>query len=447
MKRKFINFLSVSSVLIAMLTIASCSDDNEPKPQPEPETSSLIVGEWFYDMSSSKLKGYSIEEYTNNGVINYTFMYCYPKAGYNEYHKYSGTYSLADKSLTTSISELGTNTNRISYIDEYTMVTDVASDGSQETFSKIVTTLNVKVNESVRFNFDDANFNGSVFYKSCDENIVKVDANGSISGVKRGTGYVVARSATGAVVARVIVTDPDRTIDEFDNLLDISKNDLYKTFDPNFILDLKTGSEYTYCPGDGEIYEIYFRFSGDKLISIMVGFWDASMVETATTFLKGKFKRYGVETDDFNAFSGENDYCKFIAYTNLETLSMGYEIQLNDFEKYDTHINDTADQYAAMFDYQLTAEDDGYCTFYIDGELYYGVSMMYDEESRGITSLSYTCQNGVTVEQMEEYVKAAYDSYYEGLGYYHSADLFTNPVFVKVTTSRKGATLVKYTKL
>lgn len=445
MKRKFIDFLSVPFVLMALLTIASCSDDDDPKPSAQP--SKIIEGEWFYNMSSSKLKGYNIEKYASDGSVNQTFMYCYPKSGTNLFNKNSGTYTLSDKSLTTTIDGIGTNTNRIAYLDEYTMVIDVSSDGSQESYSKIVSTLNVKVNESVRFTYDDPNFQSTVFYTSCDENIVKTSTDGSITGVKRGTAYVIARSTIGAVVARVIVTDPDRTVDEFDNLLGLSKNDVLNKFDANFIADLRNGIDYVYYPGDGEINEISLRFSNNKLDKMMVTYWDAATVETAKTFLEGKFERVGIEENGFNAFQGENDNCKFYVYTDLESLCMGYEVQQNDFDKYDSHINDTADEYAALFGRQLTEEDEGYCTFYIHGDLYYGVSMMYDEDTRSIQMLSYTCQDGVTVEQMEEYVKGAYDSYFEGLGYYRAADLFTNPVIVNVTTSKKGATLVKYTKL
>ena len=445
MKRKFIDFLSVSFVLMTLLTVASCSNDDDPVPQPA--TDSSIVGEWFYDMNSSKLKSYSIEEYTSSGTINQTFLYCYPNAGHNLLNKKSGTYTITGKTLTTQLPETGKSDVKIYYLDEYTLVQEVISDGSQETYYKIVSTLDVKVGESVRFEYDNDNFQSFVYYKSCDENIVKVDNNGSITGVKRGTAYVVARSAVGAVVARVNVTDPERTIDEFDHLLGLSKNEVLNKFDENFMQDLRTGAEYVYYPGDGEIKGIYFRFSHDKLSSVMVEYWEVSTLETATSFLQGKFDRVGKEDNGFNSFQGENENCKFYVYTDRSSLCLGYEMQQNDFDKYDSHINDTADEYAAMFGKELTPEDDGYSTFYINGELYYGVSMIYDEDTRLIQMLSYTCQEGVTVEQMEEYVKAAYDSYYDGLGYYKVDDLFTNPIFVNVTTNKKGYTLVKYTKL
>ena len=114
-----------------------------------------------------------------------------------------------------------------------------------------------------------------------------------------------------------------------------------------------------------------------------------------------------------------------------------YTLNMNDFEKYDSSINLTADLFAAQFNYQLTDEDNdkGAHTFLIDGNLYYKVLMMYDDYSRKISTLS-----------MEEYLKNTYDSYLEGLGYYNLADANTNRVFVKASTNKYGVTQVKYFK-
>lgn len=443
MKRKFINFLSVPLVLIALLTVTSCDNDDEPKTQQE--KSSSIEGEWFYNLNSSKLKGYSIEEYKNDGTVNTTFLYCYPKAGQNLYQKNSGSYTLTDSYLNIALPGMPDTESQILYLDEYTMVQNVYSNGAQETAYKIVATLNVKVNESVKLNFDDVNFKGAVFYESCDEHIVKVDVDGTICGVKRGTAYVVARSGAGAVVARVIVTDPVRPIDEFDSYLRLSKRELLDKLESNYTSDYGT---IVYYPGDGEIEGINFRFTGDMLSAVLITYWDEATIKNATSFLERKFKRYGVEENGFNSFTGENDKSEFFVTTDLGTLTMMYTLNMNDFEKYDSSINLTADLFAAQFNYQLTDEDNdkGAHTFLIDGNLYYKVLMMYDDYSRKISTLSFTCQDDVTVEQMEEYLKNTYDSYLEGLGYYNLADANTNRVFVKASTNKYGVTQVKYFK-
>lgn len=454
MKRKsFLNKLYILHILIAAVTFASCSDDNEDTGS-NVKTNSYM-GRWFLDWSNSEKTMWLEMGFDASGNFTYAEIMSSHKEGLSIREKGSSTYRKEGNTLVCRFdwSSTGTSSTErldITYSDKYTLVLTNAQMGTAETYSRIIDEYYIKVGETAPFEFEDSDFSNATF-SATDKRIATVDDSGLITAVKHGTTYITARAGVGAVTVKVNVIDTEQPYTEYGEDLSLNKKQIIAKYGDNYY-ELEQDNSIVYYMGDMDTKEVNFRFTNhDKVKAIMVDLWESSYIADMTKFFEGKYERVGKEDNGFNSFYNSNGKCGYFICTDIPMMYNSYIRILPDFEKYDELIiNGNADEFAAQFGYTITEEDGGSCLLEIEnGDMYELALMLYDEETHEIQRIIFICKDGTDIAKATDMVKEYYPYYMDGLGYCASEKWWTlSPkVFLDIEENRFGSISIIYSKL
>lgn len=450
MKRKFINFLSVSSVLIAMLSVASCSDDNEPKPQPEPEASSLIVGEWYLNISNSYKTSWEVTCFREDGTFDYEVVISSLSSMVNNRSKGTSTYHV-DGNIYTGIYEISgvtqTVRNRIAYIDDYSLrFISMDGTGSDLTYSRIVDSRTINIGSTEKVSINDSNFSGAVFYKSSEPKIATVDSNGNVTGVSQGTAYITVRSSIGAVVVRVTVNDPEHEFNELDKYIGMTRDEIIALHGDKYY-GLTSSIGYFMSNGIESQRDFFFN-RHNKCSYVASTFWDLSYMDKFNAYLKSKYKVV-TDNDERVTCLGANDKFDFWVFSYKPTQQIVYEKYLDMFDLCDEFIYNDIYYIAEQTGMTITNTilDRGYFFIYWgEDDFYTDCYIRFDKTTKMPTSISFTCNKSVTVAQAETRIKEFYPVYLDTQeSYTEYNDWYShNPVITVSAEEFYGSTNIDY---
>lgn len=457
MKRKsFLNKLYILQILIAAVTFASCSDDNEDTGS-NVQTNSYM-GRWFLDWSNSEKVTWLEMDFDANGNFTYAEIMSSHKEGLNIREKGSSTYHKEGNTLVCRFDWSSTGTSStdrldITYSDKYTLVLTNVQMGTEETYSRIIDEYYIKAGETVPFEFKDSDFSNATFSVT-DKRIATVDDSGLITAVKHGTTYITARASVGTVTVKVNVIDTEQPYTEYGEDLSLNKRQIIAKYGDNYmeLKDANSVNSIVYYMGDMDTEAVNFSFTNhDKVKTIMVSLWESPYVADMTKFFEGKYERVGKEDNGFNSFYNNNGKYGYFICTDIPMMYNSYIRMLPDFEKYDELVtNGNADELAAQFGYTITEEDGGSCLLEIEnGDMYEFALMLYDEETREIKRVHFLCKDGTDIAKATDMVKEFYPHYMDGLGYCASEYWWTlSPlVFVDIEENEFGSISIIYSKL
>lgn len=417
MKRKFINFLSVSSVLIAMLTVASCSDDNEPKPQPEPEASSMIVGEWYLNISNSYKTSWEVTCFREDGTFDYEVVISSLSAMVNNRSKGTSTYHV-DGNIYTGIYEIAGETqtikNRIAYVDDYSLrFVSMDGTGSDLTYCRVVDSRTINIGSTEKISINDSNFSGAVFYKSSEPRIATIDSNGNVTGVSQGTAYITVRSSIGAVVVRVTVNDPEHEFNELDKYLGMTRDEIISLYGDKYI-GSPSSSLIGYFMSNGiESQRDFFFNRHNKCSHVASTFWDLSYMDKFNAYLKSKYEVL-TDNDERVTCLGSNGKIDFWVFSYKPTQQIGYEKYLDMFEVCDEFIYNDIYYIAEQTGKTITSKEleRGYFMIYWDENYFYtDCYVRFDKTTKMPTAITFTCNKSVTVAEAETKITDIYPVY------------------------------------
>lgn len=435
-------------LLASAIIFSSCSDDDDN----QSNTTELgYLGGWYLDWSTPGKVMWNEMNFHADGTFDYCTITTSLKEETALKEKATSTYTKNGNVLSClynwSYGSSSTEKLEITYLDKYTCTMVNQAYGVEESYSRIIDTYYLNVGDQTSFQYNDSEFEADT-YTSSDEDIIKVSETGKMTAVKRGTTYVTARAAVGAVTIKVIVTDQQYATDEYGDDIGLSKEQVIKKYGENY-LESKKNNCLLYYPGNRDISALTFYFNAHGYVKyVYAQYWQGTDFSKIIQSFDKKYNRIGKEENGFNSFYTSNTECTYYLFTDASTSLVGYQRVLDDFEKYDDCIIKTADQVAEDLGYELTAEDDGFFVTLVPyGQIYSSVMVSYDTESLMTQTMTFTCANGVSEEDMLNRVKKYYPAYLEGIGYCEKEDWWNleNRVFVNVSTNRKGHVQVRYT--
>lgn len=437
------NYIKYTGCIFLQLFIAiglsSCNNDDDIATFPQAD----ITGEWFMDFSdASKVNfvnitltpdGYYSDREVNIGLnSNYDMLV-------------EGTYKYDGKIRLSTTSKYDPRRYyqvwKINNVSKYTLdVTDETIYDSY-VFHRVVTTYKMNVGDIKQWNISDAGFTALSFF-SCDDKIASVDESGMIRANKRGTVFVRGVSGTDEAVIKVVVDDSNNLMDnlvqyvgrDFDNVVSyygtpalqfVNQNNGMTMASFNLFDDYLKDVAVSYRVKN-HIYMVMANFRDRADINPIIDYYDANYDQLSVT--ENYYHRYLIEQDDSYVIVLIDEMDRtFTCVWNPGAL-----------DEYDGMITANVDDFCKWFDFDLSEAVGGYYTVVIDNPAYIGFTMFYNEESRNIEIIQFTCKKGIN----ESAVRAWFDEHYKtyegtnGLNYYISGNTFIrSEYYVGISTN------------
>lgn len=414
-----------------------------------------IMGEWFDDSSSESMKVFGTERFHEDGTLTGWMA----AANYvtSLYGDYEGTYTYTGNTLTLKYNHpiTGENTTEVyevQQLDEYLLMTYLASSSATSELHRIVDSYTLAVGQNRQMAVDDSKFIATE-YTSSDKAIASVDAQGNIVAQKRGTAYVSAKSAIGTAVVRVTVEDSDNVIDDFFSFLGGSIDDVTRTY----------GSLYFELPSDSFIQRLY-GIIDEYVESAIFSYW-ANTVQAIEVHLRqsadcdaiqSSFDKKYTKTAISGQYLAEKNGKTYLIALSKGLLVVAYgpytppaEYTDADFEPYEGLALLNAAEAAEKLGYTMTDEDwtEGYFSFDLtDNNVFRRVNVIFDEEEEPheVSSVILTPKTNVTRDMIEPWYQEHYTATDDSLNPYQSN---TDPVYyVQFRERTNGSYTVYYTK-
>ena len=462
----FNKFATMAMLLVAGMTLVSCSeerDENDPI-TPDPSAPS-VVGEWFENSSAGNVKMLGTSNYKEDGSAD--FWLGYVESPNSLYYNFDGSYSLGNNAITQKyVSPITgdnvTETLNIVSIDKYTLVTMSAATTTQNVEHRIVKNYEMAVGASQAFDISsyDASFSATSF-TSTDESIAAVSATGVITAGKRGTAYVSGTSDAGTAVIRVIVTDPNNYIDDFMTFMGKSIDDVTAVYGNGYIEVPGTLTERTYGLLDETTENVVFSYFANTVLMATVSLRSGADSEAIKASFEKKYTLYNnskyvpvystiVDDQEYHVTYFISDGT-IIYMPYIEQPPKEYNFSAESFEQYDNLIMmKKADVAAAAVGVTISNGDmeNGWFDITPSGnEVFSQVTVMFDEDPDSddymdITSVLMTTKSGIKQADIEEWYADNYTATGDTKNPYQSS---TSPVYY-ISFKQSGSHTIVYYK-
>lgn len=410
MKKRLLH--SAAFLLVLSICISGCTNDEKDD---TPDFS--IVGEWFADNNTSIQMNLRTLSLTDSG--DFSYWNSVVSRGLNNTEKWEGSYTYNSGNLSIIYSELGSNARinsnwRVNNVGKYEMDVFDTSSSTTIKYHKIVTTFNMAVGESKNFHISDAEYS-PVTFKSSNEKVATVNSSGIIKAIKRGTSYIRSIAPIGEAVIRIIVTDPNNVVDEYEKYIGLNYMNVVNDYG-RISLEGQTERGYSilkYDVLDDIAKQVNFRYWGNNRINrIIVQFQDDVEISKIIKSFDSKYDKLSSKDEKqhfYRCFYGDEVIDIDI---NEEFRGIYYVLKPNAYEEFDYAIMLNLDQLFEEFKIDYTYDElknrDNFILGVEDHELFDNLIVNYDPITLEITDIRLRGKDGLATKDIEDWYKNHY---------------------------------------
>ena len=441
MRMKRIKWLALhlSSILL-VFGICSC-EDKEDTPVYD------ITGEWIDAHSDLSQTSITTIEFTKEGKFNKWTAHVSKES--HSTIKDVGTFTNNGKvDIVYSIKNLDQyyprrlhEVWRIIDIGKYKLHIYDEKNGIEQTYHKVAETIDMGVDafRTIKINDDDIHV---IEYKSCDERIARVNDNGVINAVKRGTTYIRIISSEGELAVKVTVSDNNNIIDDYAKYIgepvSYGNNDLGDLYTNNPQQDGSTTIEYNII--DDVIKRVYINYFDEyRVWSIKGVFLDDTNVAKIINSFDKKYEKRDSESPHLHKYLSLLAEHGIEIIINDEKRTVDYKLLPNDFELFDGLITKNIDEVIMWlsnhFGQKLAIDNSGFSKFERTNYNYIeSFSFSYDVATRDIMSVNLQCDKGVN----SFIVNRWYNEHYtlqndeDGIYYTHGKNVLLEDYYIEI---------------
>lgn len=399
--------------LLCCIISACSSNDSNDEPEKPNKNAATLVGEWVENQSTGDNTMYSYTKYEANGNFQQTVILIDAKQGFNTIDKNSGTYKVNKDELTILISGKG---NKESYtiqkMDKYEAILYDNTFKTSARINRIVDTFNMNANETRQAKVNDSEFLPNS-YKSSNPRVATVDANGTITAIKRGIAYIYITSSIGTAAIKVTIEDGN-VIDDYSSLLYQSSKNVIDMLGKNYITrQLNEGTQYDFFMNDENVYIVSVLFQNDKATEIDAHLRDNVVFKDIYQSYAQKKYTYSL-TDNGRLYTYEkrgNTYC---IYCHESERAVAFICQYDEIAQYDYLINTNIDEAVDIIKYggKLSdqANENGEATMVarVNTSYFQDIGIIYDVKSRENTFVMLYCQQNADIEKLSNWYNKHY---------------------------------------
>ena len=417
-------------VLVATFFLYSCQNDDEY------ESPDKIIGEWFYDTSTDNQTQLGTIEFANDG--KYKEVYVQVGLTTNDIITKEGTFSYHNSIEVVYTTKYDHRHILEKYIvknnDNNTLELYNESTSYTRTLHRIIGTYTMQAGEVK--SFIDSNNDANYYkYVSCDENVAKVDDDGTITAVKIGNTFIRKLSASGETVIRVNVDDPNGFIDIFEKYLHSPINQVIKDWGDNYVKEdgLYTYNTISYNVFDSNYRRLSFNYYSPRHVYIIEGQLQPDIdYDAFVASIDRKYDRHN-DTDGYITYRiFKNDH-----YIDIELLrdwlDFEFKVKPNDYEKYDDLIECNVNNVPSYMRLDFSGQSGNLSQTIDNNDIYERIVVNYDVSTKVIKEVRLTCRSGVTKEQIIEWLEKNY--YNNGSTWYPSKSVLKSNFYITLSTT------------
>lgn len=430
-------FKWILMAFIACLAISSCHDDDD-NGITNPIRGS-IVGEWLNDSSNGSEKLFTAESYSEDGKMDYLFVWVNKNVSYYEYH--DGTYTIGSNKMTQNVqdgSEYSSTVYDMQYLDGYSLSYSNPVLGEPSFLHRIIDTYDMTVGEDRLYIIEDMDFVPTE-YTSLDPAIATIDNEGLIHATKQGMTFVKASSTLGTAVIRINVTDIDNVIDDFANYIGASIEDVKNVYGTNFI-EAYNGStaERFYNIYDKYVEKADIMYSARTIFYIAINLREYADWDAILSSYRSKYDKYENNDQIFTTTIRDKKVkINVMPFDNTISFSEITDQQVPDnddfhasdksYQQFDDIMNMPVAQAANILGVEMTDEvfNNRSFTVYIDdNEIFERIHVIFDtmEEPYNVYCITMYGKRGISRENIEPWYKEHYKATGDELSPYYSEE-------------------------
>lgn len=437
----------VCFILLAYTCCLGCQNDDEY------DSPSTIIGEWFYDNSTSNQTQLGTIEFSNDG--KYKEVYVQVGLTTNDIISKEGLYlhrnpievvyttKYDSRNILERLIIRNADSNTLELYNEAT--------SSTKLLYRIVDTYSMSIGETKPFiNSSDSKYDKFI---SCNDKVATVDENGNIKAVKRGNTFIRRLTDSGETIIRINVIDADNIIDGFEKYLFSPITKVIEDWGDNYQEaegDVGNPSYIAYNVYDSFIRNLKFNFYSTRHVFSVTGSFQPNVNhEILIASFDKKYSQH-TATDSFYMYRFYKDEHDIEIKIYKHNTNFEFIVYPNDFERYDDLITFNINNLPNIYNFDFSDNSGSYSIKFDDNEIYERMTIKYDVSTGEITDVDLRGKSSTTKEQISEWYSKHYYldtslSYYEW--YYPSKSSLRSGFHVevsKVLGAKKYA--AKYTK-